>query len=156
MEPAAVGWISHARPFDFTVDDIEFAPGVMRFAGGTPNVAAALAAEPAYAAVAEAGVAAIRARSVTLTQPIVEAAVEAGFVVNSPSDPARRGGHVTVDPAPGDIVAGQAICEEMIRRRVIVDYRPGSGVRIAPHFYNDVSEGLHALSVMAGIRAGAA
>jgi len=140
MKPTAVGWISHAHPFDFTFDDIEYAAGITRFAGGTPNIPAALAAEPAYAAVVEAGIAAIRARSISLTQPIVEAALERGLTVNSPLDPAKRGGHVTIDPAPGDVPATQAVCDELIRRGVIVDHRPGSGIRVAPHFYNEVGE----------------
>jgi kynureninase len=42
---------------------------------------------------------------------------------------------VIVD-APG----GSAVADELIRRNVIVDYRPGAGIRIAPHFYNTEEE----------------
>ena len=55
--------------------------------------------------------------------------------MNSPLDASVRGGHVTVD-FPGSKEA----CEELIRRKFIVDYRPGSGIRIAPHFYNERDE----------------
>ncbi len=148
LEPLAVGWISHERPFDFDFAPIQYAAGVGRFAGGTPNVPAAYAAEAGYAAVADIGVTRIRERSIALTQPIVEAALQRGVLVRSPIDPDRRGGHVTVDPAPGDDLAGRWIAQAMIDRGVIVDFRPGSGVRIAPHFYNTVDEGLHALDVL--------
>lgn len=151
LRPAAVGWISHERPFDFVFDDIAYAEGIGRFAGGTPNVPAAMAAEAAYAAVAEIGVERIRQRSLSLTQPIVEAALERGFTVNSPLDAKLRGGHVTVDPCPGDIPATERVAAELIARRVLIDHRPGSGIRIGPHFYNDLSEGLHAIEVMSEI-----
>src|SRR5260370_2010225 len=64
------------------------------------------------------------------TQRLIELAQEAGFRVTSPKDPAQRGGRITVwdDKAA-------AIAKELIRREFIVDYRPGAGVRISPHFY---------------------
>jgi kynureninase len=154
LAPASVGWISHARPFDFDFDAIDYAAGIGRFAGGTPNVPAAFAAQAGYAAVADIGVDAIRERSMSLTQPIVDAAVEHGWTVNSPIEATRRGGHVTVDPYRGDRAAGQGLTQALIDRGVVVDFRPGSGVRIAPHFYNDVEEGLHAIDVIADIVAG--
>jgi len=33
-----------------------------------------------------------------------------------------------------------AIAKELIRREFIIDYRPGAGVRISPHFYNTDEE----------------
>ena len=33
-----------------------------------------------------------------------------------------------------------AITKELIRREFIVDYRPGAGVRISPHFYTTDEE----------------
>ncbi|HVA61033.1 MAG TPA: aminotransferase class V-fold PLP-dependent enzyme [Mycobacteriales bacterium] len=135
LRPAAVGWISHAEPFAFELDEIRYAPGVGRFAGGTPNVPAAYAAEPGYRAIVEIGVAAIRARSVSLTQPLLEDARSRGYLVGSPSDPAQRGGHVTLD-----IPEGVRVHDELIRRDVVVDYRPGGGLRIAPHFFSTAEE----------------
>jgi kynureninase len=63
LRPAAVGWISHDKPFDFEWAPIRYAPGVMRFAGGTPNVPAAYAAAPGYQAIVDIGVQRIRERS---------------------------------------------------------------------------------------------
>lgn len=146
LRPAAVGWISHERPFDFTWDAIAYAPGVMRFAGGTPNVPAAYAAAPGYEAIVDIGVETIRERSMSLTQPLVEGALERGFVVRSPLDARRRGGHVTIDP--GD---AERVHAELIARKFVVDHRPGSGIRVAPHFYNTADECVAVLDEMAKI-----
>ena len=73
----------------------------------------------------------VRERSVSMTQPLLEAALERGFTVRSPHDPAQRGGHVTIDP--GDAAR---VHDELHRRGFVVDARPGVGIRVSPHFYN--------------------
>lgn len=148
LRPAAVGWISHAEPFAFEWDAIRYASGVHRFAGGTPNVPAAYAAAPGYEAIVDIGVDRIRERSTSLTQPLLESALDRGFTVRSPHDPARRGGHVTIDPGDAD-----AVHRELIARRFVVDHRPGSGIRVAPHFYNSLDECMAVLDEMENIRA---
>lgn len=149
LRPAQVGWFGHARPFDFEFDAVEYAGGVGRFAGGTPGVPAAYAAEPGYRAVAEIGVDRVRERSIALTQPIVEAALARGFTVRSPVDPAERGGHVTIDP--GD---AERVHLELIARGYVVDHRPGVGIRVAPHFYNTADECAEVIEEMAAISSG--
>ena len=32
------------------------------------------------------------------------------------------------------------VCQELVKRNILVDYRPKAGVRISPHFYNTESE----------------
>jgi kynureninase len=135
LRPAQVGWFAHARPFGFEWSGIDFAAGVGRFTGGTPGVPAAYAAVPGYRAVLDVGVDRIRERSVSLTQPLLEGALERGFTVRSPHDAARRGGHVTIDP--GD---SQRVHDELLRRGFAVDHRPGVGIRVGPHFYNSAEE----------------
>jgi kynureninase len=66
---------------------------------------------------------------------LIELAEEAGFKVTSPKNARDRGGTITVGH---DDAA--AITKELIRREFIVDYRPGAGVRISPHFYNTDEE----------------
>ena len=149
LRPAAVGWISHEQPFDFDWAEIRYAPGIKRFAGGTPNVPAAYAAAPGYQAVVDVGIERIRERSQSLTQPLLEGALERGFDVRSPHDPQRRGGHVTIDPGDADRVH-----HELITRGFVVDHRPGSGIRVAPHFYNTADECVAVLDEMEKIRSG--
>ena len=148
LRPVTTGWFGTAQPFAFEAD-LTYAPGVARFAGGTPGVPSAYAAAPAYEALAEIGVARVRARSVSLTQPLLEGALERGFVVRSPLDAQQRGGHVTIDP--GD--SGR-VHDELHRRGFVVDHRPGVGIRVSPHFYNTHEETLAVLDAMSDIRAG--
>jgi kynureninase len=144
LRPAAVGWISHAQPFAFEWDDIRYAEGIGRFAGGTPNVPAAYAAAPGYQAIVDIGIDRIRERSMSLTQLLLDGALERGFTVRSPHDAQRRGGHVTVDPGNAEQVH-----EALIEREILVDYRPGGGIRIGPHFYNTADECREVLDAMA-------
>ena len=149
LRPSAVGWISHRDPFAFDFDAIDYAPGIGRFAGGTPNVPAAYAGSAGYQAIVDVGVARIRERSQALTQLVVDAAIEHGIDVLSPADPARRGGHVTLDP--GDAAH---VHEELIRRGFLVDYRPGSGIRIGPHFFTTADECRAVVHEIEAIRSG--
>jgi kynureninase len=66
---------------------------------------------------------------------LIELAEEAGFRVTSPKNPDQRGGTITV----WDENAA-AITKELVAREFIVDYRPGAGVRISPHFYTKDEE----------------
>ena len=148
LEPVTAGWFGQASPFAFD-PEIAYAPGIRRFAGGTPGVPAAYAAAPAYEALAEIGMARVRERSLSMTQPLVEAALERGFTVRSPLDAASRGGHVTIDPGDADRVTA-----ELIARGTVVDHRPGVGIRVSPHFYNTLEEALGVLDSMSEVLAG--
>jgi kynureninase len=148
LEPVTTGWFGQASPFAFDPENA-YAPGVARFAGGTPGVPAAYAAEPAYLALAEIGTTAVRERSLSLTQPLLEGALERGWTVRTPHEPHRRGGHVTIDP--GD---AQRVHDELITRGFVVDHRPGVGLRISPHFYNTLDEVHAVLAEIEAIRAG--
>jgi kynureninase len=78
---------------------------------------------------------------------LIALAAEAGFKVTSPKHAADRGGTITIGH---DDAA--AITKELIRREFIVDYRPGAGVRISPHFYTSDEELELVISEMKKIR----
>jgi kynureninase len=135
LEPAIVGWAAHEEPFGFETGRIRYAGAPERFQSGTPNVPSLYSARAGYEIVAEIGVPAIRAKSLRLTRKLLDGARALGFRVNTPDDDAERGGSVIIDvPEAADASA------ELIRRGVIVDYRPGAGIRMAPHFYNTSRE----------------
>ncbi|HVU74231.1 MAG TPA: aminotransferase class V-fold PLP-dependent enzyme [Mycobacteriales bacterium] len=134
LAPRTPSWWGHARPFGFE-PAWEPAAGVARFAGGTPGVPSAYAAEPGYRALHDIGMAIVRARSLSLTQPLVEAVREHGWTLRSPADPAQRGGSVTFDP--GD---GERVHDALVERGFVVDHRPGAGIRVGPHFFNTEDE----------------
>jgi kynureninase len=146
LEPKVTGWMAHASPFSFEDAPIAYADGIARFLHGSPAVPALYAAESGYKIINEIGVPSIRAKSVRQTQRLIELAEEAGFKVTSPRDPARRGGTITiaVEHAP-------AVTRELVRREIIVDYRPGAGVRVSPHFYTKDEEIEHVIREMRDI-----
>jgi kynureninase len=134
LEPRTTGWMAHESPFAFD-KDLSYAPNIRRFLHGSPAIPALYAAQSGYEIINQIGVEAIRQKSERQTSRLVELAAEAGFQVTSPKDPARRGGTITVGHEQA-----AAITKELIRREFIVDYRPGAGVRISPHFYTKDEE----------------
>ncbi len=146
LEPAATGWQAHRAPFDFEGGPIAFADDAFRFLNGTPGVPALYAARAGYEIVAEIGVPAIRAKSLRQTTRLLELADAEGLPVRSQRDPVRRGGVVILD-VPG----GQEVTRELIRREIIVDFRPGAGIRIAPHFYTTDTELEHTVHELCSI-----
>lgn len=146
LEPRFTGWVAHAMPFDFAPPPMRYARGAYRFMTGTPNVPALYAASAGPRLVLEAGVEAIRAKSVRQTQRLVDGALAQGWKVNAPLDPARRGGTVAIDcPHAYEVKL------ELLAREVIVDYRPGAGIRVAPHFYTSDAEVERVLGEIADI-----
>jgi kynureninase len=133
LRPAFVGWAAHESPFEFATGEIRYHDAPERFQSGTPNVPSLFSARAGYEIVASIGVPAIRQRSLTLTRRLIDAARAAGLRLHTPSDDRERGGSVVIDMSNRD---GQQIADELIRRGVIIDYRPGAGIRMAPHFYN--------------------
>lgn len=135
LKPAFVGWAAHESPFDFATGEIRYAGNPERFQSGTPNVPSLFSARAGYEIVASIGVPAIRRRSLALTRRLIDGALAAGFRLNTPTDDRERGGSVVID-----VPSGAAVADELIRRDVIIDYRPGAGIRMAPHFYNTEEE----------------
>lgn len=150
LEPGVAGWAAHASPFLFETGALRYADAPERFQSGTPNVPALYAARAGYEIVAEIGVAAIREKSLRLTRRLMDHARRAGYRVNTPEADAERGGAVIVD-----VPHGESVAQELLRQDVIIDYRPGAGIRMAPHFYNTEEEVDRAMSVLDGIVASA-
>jgi kynureninase len=134
LEPKTTGWMAHEEPFAFDTD-LRYATGIKRFLHGSPAIPALFAAQSGYRIINEIGLAAIREKSVRQTTRLIALAEEAGFSVTSPQNAADRGGTITVGHEDA-----AALTKELIRREFIVDYRPGAGVRISPHFYNTDEE----------------
>ena len=135
LEPKFTGWMAHPNPFDFSVPPMEYTEGAYRFQNGTPNVPALYAAREGPHLVYEADVLAIREKSMRQTARLVDLALAEGWTVNAPMDPERRGGTVAMD-----VPHAYEVKHELLRREVIVDYRPGAGIRVSPHYYNTDEE----------------
>jgi len=131
LSPMITGWNAHQRPFDFEIGPIKLAEDSFRFLNGTPHVPSLYACQPGLEILAEVGIEKIRAKSQRQTQRLMEGATARGWRVNTPRDPAERGGTVSIE-CPNAF----EVKNELIARDILVDYRPGAGVRISPHFYN--------------------
>jgi len=138
LEPAITGWAAHAAPFAFEPGPQRYASGVERLLHGSPAVPALLSATAGYEAVLEVGVETIRAHSVALTEGLRRNMLGRGFTIPSPEDPNRRGGTITIGLREDE--DGKAMVEALARRRILVDHRPGAGIRVSPHFYTRASE----------------
>jgi kynureninase len=130
LEPALTGWLAHDRPFDFDPGPTRRHAGARRFWTGTPGIPSYLAAQSGYDIVSRIGVAAIREKSLRQTGRMLELADEYGFAVGSPREPERRGGTVVLD-----VPQAAEVCEALLAEDVLCDFRPGVGIRLAPHFY---------------------
>jgi kynureninase len=134
LKPALTGWQAHARPFAFE-ETMEFTTGAFRWLNGTPVIPALYAAAEGPKILRRAGIAAIREKSVRLTTRLIELADARGYTVNTPRKPTERGGTVTVD-----VPHGYEVTQQLISRDILVDYRVGAGIRIAPHFFTREEE----------------
>lgn len=134
LQPKTTGWMAHEQPFAFDTEH-RYARGITRFLHGSPAIPALYGAQSGYEIINEIGVERIREKSMRQTARLIELTEEAGFKVTSPRNVAQRGGTVTIAHEHA-----AAITKELIEREFIVDYRPGAGVRISPHFYTKDEE----------------
>ncbi len=145
LKPKITGWFAQAKPFAFQ-EQIELREDAYRLANGTPAIAALYSIQPGVEIISQVGIDAIRAKSIRQTNLIVELADAAGYEVVSPRINAQRAGTVTVRPQEA-----YSVSRELIARNIVVDYREGAGIRIAPHFYNSDDEIRQTMQAIADI-----
>jgi kynureninase len=139
------GWLGRRDPFEMA-PGYEAAAGMRGFLSGTPPVLALAAVDEGVRLVAEAGIDAIRAKGIALTQLAITLADErlATVRVASPRDPARRGAHVALSHPDA-----RGLCARLIERRVIPDYRRPDVIRFGfsplTTRFVDVWDGMEAL-----------
>lgn len=143
LEPGMTGWFAHENPFAFEIGPTRYAEPPFRFMQGTSNVPGFYTAMPGLKIIREAGVDRIRAKSKKMTSRLIELADQRGWTVNAPRDPELRGGTVAID-----MPNAKEVCAELLRRDVLVDFRPKAGVRFSPHFYNTMEEIDRAISTV--------
>jgi len=135
LQPKFTGWTAHQNPFAFEIGPTRYTEPPYRFMNGTPHVPALEAAGPGLQIVNEIGVERIRAKSKRQTARLIEMVDQRGWRINTPRDPEKRGGTVSID-----MPDSQEVCRELLKREVLVDWRPKAGVRMSPHFYNTDQE----------------
>ena len=135
LQPKFTGWFAHQNPFEFEIGSTRYSEPPFRFMNGTSHIPALEAARPGLKIIAEVGIDRIREKSKRQTTRLIELASKHGWRVNSPRNVQNRGGTVSID-----MPDAEAVCSELLKRDILVDYRPKAGVRMAPHFYNKDEE----------------
>jgi len=130
LHPALTGWFGHESPFAFDSGPTRLHAGERRFWNGTPCIPAYCAAKPGITIAAEIGGEALREKSLRLTGRLLALADEYGLAVGSPREEARRGGTVCLD-----VPNAEKACVRLLAEDVLLDFRPGVGIRLAPHHY---------------------
>ncbi len=122
------GWMGRHNPFEMEQGYVP-AQGIRRVISGTPAIIGMLPIQDSVDLIAEAGITAIRAKSVALTEFALQAVDtvlgDRGVVVSSPRDPQRRGGHITIDHPDF-----KAVTATLWERGIIPDFRRPDGIRL--------------------------
>ena len=149
VDAGLAGWWSVHKESMFEMSD-EFFPGLGASALqiGTPAVLSMAPIEGALAPIEEAGLERIRAKSLAMTEflmcAIESELEELGFVIGTPRESARRGGHVSLQHRNA-----QPICLALRARGIIPDFRKPDIIRLAPSpLYNTFTECAKAVEVM--------
>lgn len=139
------GWWGQTAPFEFGLEYVP-AAGIDRFMVGTQPMLSLLGMEAALEPTLRAGIKAIRAKSVVLTEYAIylfdHFLSGLGFSLGSPRDVARRGSHLSIRQPEGYRI-NRALIEEM---KVIPDFRSPDNIRLgfAPLYtsFAEVWEGM--------------
>jgi kynureninase len=144
------GWFGTADLFAMGPEYVP-ARGIRRFVSGTSPISAMIAMQETLAMIEEAGMAAVRAKSLALTSFAIDVADEwlgpLGVTLGTPRDPEERGGHVTLQHD-----AMREVTARLWQRDVIPDYRDAGGLRVglAPlsTSFEEVYRGLDATRIV--------
>jgi kynureninase len=144
-EPALPGWFGYVKERQF---DLLPSFEHQRSAGGwqisSPGILGAAPIEGSLGIIHEAGIDAIREKSLRMTSYLMYlidhrlAAGTSAFGIGTPGEPQRRGGHVALEHTH----AARAVFDALTSRGVIGDFRSPNVIRIAPsplyNSYDDV------------------
>jgi len=141
------GWLGRRDAFQMG-QGYEPAEGIRSFVSGTPPILGMVPLDASLDLVEEAGIDAIRAKSVELTELVIRMADALlgplGVEVASPRDASQRGGHVTLRRN-----GFRAVTAVLWEEGIIPDYRDPDGIRIGVSplstSFAEVVEGMYAL-----------
>jgi len=144
------GWMGSSRPFEMGPG---YAPhhGIRRFISGTPSIVGSLAMQDMLSLIEQAGIAAIRTKSVALTEYALdlvdEMLVPLGVTVSSPRNADERGSHITIDHE-----SFASVNAELWKQGIIPDFRRPHGIRLGlsplSTTYSEVQLGIEAIHAL--------
>lgn len=145
LEPTSTGWFSQKDPFLFGATSLNYADTADRFQSGTLSIPSVYASIAGMRAVLGIGPESIEKHIASLTALAMRLAEEYHLPSITPQDPAKRGAIVSFTvKRPHDL-------ENKLRGEGIITSSRGTGIRIAPHFYNteeDIERAVERISSM--------
>lgn len=132
------GWLGHARPFDFTAD-YEPAPGILRFASGTPSILAMAALDCGLEVFEGLNLGSLRHKSLAQGDLLIELIESREALTTlklaSPREHVKRGSQVCFRHE-----GAYAMCQALIADGVIGDFREPDILRfgLAPLYLRHV------------------
>jgi kynureninase len=147
LRPPIQGWFAQREQFDMG-PAFERRTGIAGWLVGTPSIIALTAAQAGIEVVAEAGIDAIRAKGIALTEYAIDLADDwlapLGCSIGSPRDTARRGAQVSIRHPDA-----RRLTNTLIARGVIPDFRAPDSIRLGlsplTTSFEDVHRGLAVL-----------
>ena len=150
--PGLAGWFSSAKDKQFDMkNELEPSRTVSAYHIGTPHILSMAPLLGALELVNGVGIARIRARSLALTQFMIELIDSEldgpGFSLATPRDAKARGGHVALRH-----VEAARICKALKKKGVIPDFRPPDIIRLAPSpLYTSFAEAAETIAILKDI-----
>src|SRR5215207_192108 len=131
LNPTAVGWFSQANIFAMDIYNHTPSPTARRFESGTPPVPNIYAAVAGIKLIQSVGVENIERHIRDLTGAIKEGAMQRGFNLVSPVDPAKHGALITVRSHKVDLLV------KWLANDGIITSSRDDNLRMSPHLYNN-------------------
>ncbi|MDX2432448.1 MAG: kynureninase [Bacteroides sp.] len=126
------GWFGEKNPFDFKLN-YRSSEGIRKYLTGTPPVLSVSGLEPALDMVLEAGIGAIRKKSVQQGDYMIELASKwlygAGFRLGSPEFSKRRGSHISLKHAEAYRICKALLDPDVGDAVVVPDFREPNNIR---------------------------
>jgi kynureninase len=119
------GWFAHRDLFAMG-PTFEPRADIGRVVPGTPGILGLVAAQAGIEVSAEAGIDAIRSKSIALGRFAIECCDALALITSTPREDARRGGHVCVHHTDAETITRRLSAE----RRVIADFRHPDVIRL--------------------------
>lgn len=145
LHPLVTGWFGRANPFAFQVKALDWSATASRFDAGTPPVANAYIARAGMEMINDIGVDNIRAWLEILGRRLMDGGRARGLTLHGTADMSRK------TSTTAFVVADSHDVEAAMRARGVLPSARGPVIRLAPHFYNTLSDVDTALDVLASV-----
>jgi selenocysteine lyase/cysteine desulfurase len=145
LHPSVTGWFGRIDPFAFQVKTLDWAPRASRFDAGTPPVINAYVARAGMRMINEVGVSAIREWCAVLGRRLIDGGRARGLTLHGTDEIAKK------TSTTAFVVTDAHGVEAALRARGVLPSARGPVIRLAPHFYNSLSDVETALDALADV-----